>query len=64
VGPPWSKRQNGFVFAEPHGVRLYYEPHCDFEEGSVQASAPVDVVITPVVNQNLFSYPLVGGNVP
>ena len=42
VGPPWSKRQNGVVFREVTtrtdgaSASLYYEPHCDFDEGSVR----------------------------
>lgn len=41
VGPPWSKRQNGVLFREVASktdgtsASLYYEPHCDFDEGSV-----------------------------
>ena len=68
VGPPWSKRQLGVVIREtaPGGASLYYEPHCDFTADSVKAElAPgdVDVVVTPVVNQELgveaVGYPLV-----
>ncbi len=64
MGPPWSKRQLGVVIREATagGVSLYYEPHCDFGAGSVAAElAPgdVDIVVTPVVNQELAAYPLV-----
>ncbi len=64
VGPPWSKRENGFVLREaaPGGASLYYEPHCDFDAASVSAAAPVDVVVTPPASQILLGYPLVGGN--
>ncbi len=61
VGPPWAKRENGFVFTEnvTGGVSLYYEPHCDCGEGTLAGIGPVDMVITPVVNQELLSFPLV-----
>ncbi len=61
VGPPWAKRENGFVFTEqvPDGIRLYYEPHCDYEESSLAGIDSADIVITPCVNQELLSYPLV-----
>lgn len=67
VGPPWSKRQLGVVLreAQPRGVSLYYEPHCDYGAGSVAAQAApgdVDIVVTPVVNQELAAYPLVCGD--
>ena len=42
VGPPWSKRQNGYVLREAAGggsgsagASLYYEPHCDFDVAAV-----------------------------
>lgn len=61
VGPPWSKRENGFVLIEaaPGTASLYYEPHCDFEAKSVAGVAPVDVVVTPPASQILLGYPLV-----
>ena len=40
VGPPWSKRELGFVFEElspDGGIRLYYEPHADYVAASVAA---------------------------
>lgn len=65
MGPPWSKRENGFVLSEVvqngTGLRLYYEPHCDFEASSVADCAPVDVVVTPPASQVLLGYPLVSG---
>lgn len=62
VGPPWSKRENGFVFTEqvPEGISLYYEPHCDYDESSLAGIDSADIVITPCVNQELLNYPLVG----
>ena len=59
VGPPWAKRENGFLFSEAGGISLYYEPHCDYDESSLAGIASVDMVITPVVNQELLSFPLV-----
>ncbi|KAK9826181.1 hypothetical protein WJX81_004928 [Elliptochloris bilobata] len=64
VGPPWSKRENGFHFTElvDGGISLYYEPHCDYDEGSLAGIERVDIVISPCVNQNLSAFPLVLGN--
>lgn len=67
VGPPWSKRENGYVIQEPSsGLRLYYEPHADYDAKSVAAVGAVDVVISCVKTQGLGkqgvgSYPLVMG---
>lgn len=72
VGPPWETRQLGIIFREncSDGLTVYYEPHCDFVGDSVseqlQAGEQIDVVITPVVNQQLgtesVGYPLVCGD--
>ena len=61
VGPPWSKRENGFIFKEtvPNGISLYYEPHCDYQESTYDGVESVDAIITPVVDQLLAGYPLV-----
>ena len=61
VGPPWAKRENGFPFTETveGGISLYYEPHCDYDVESLKGVDSVDVVITPGVNQELLSFPLV-----
>lgn len=63
VGPPWSKREVGFVIREhcPQGISLYYEPHADFVAESVKSAAPVDVVVTPPCTQSLLGYELVKG---
>lgn len=64
VGPPWSARQNGFVVEEvgvQRPARLYYEPHCDFDESSVRSVGRVDVVVSPVLDVLLGGYPLVKG---
>ncbi|KAK9795939.1 hypothetical protein WJX73_009032 [Symbiochloris irregularis] len=69
VGPPWSKRENGFVLRETKGgskggVSLYYEPHCDYDEASLRDAGAqgVDVVITPASSQLVAGYELVQGN--
>lgn len=65
VGPPWSKRENGFVLREAceGGLSLYYEPHCDYLEESVASVGPVDVVVSPPTSQVLAGvYPLVKGS--
>lgn len=72
VGPPWETRQLGIIFREKadKGLTVYYEPHCDFVGDSVteqlSAGEAVDIVITPVVNQQLgtesIGYPLVCGD--
>ena len=63
VGPPWEKRQNGYLLREATegGVSLFYEPHCDYSGESVQRNVPgpVDVLVAPILNQNLIAYPLV-----
>lgn len=63
VGPPWSKRENGFIFSEnaADGIKLYYEPHCDYQEDSFKDVPSVDAVITPASDQIIANaYPLVG----
>lgn len=61
VGPPWSKRENGFVLSETQsdGLRMYYEPHCDYDESSVASVGKVDVIVTPANSQVLIMFPLV-----
>ncbi len=45
---------------------LYYEPHCDFDAGSLRQAGAVDVVVTPVkstlMNLGAGAYPLVQGD--
>ena len=63
VGPPWSKREAGFVIREKDGgVSLYYEPHCDFDAASVREVGTVDLVVSPPNTQSLLGYDLVKGN--
>lgn len=69
VGPPWSKRENGYVVKEnvPGGMSLYYEPHADYNPASVAKVGQVDVVVSPPCTQSLLGYDLVKGtseNIP
>lgn len=61
MGPPWSKRENGFVLRETSspGIKIYYEPHCDYDEKSTAPITDLDVIITPASSQILAGYPLV-----
>lgn len=61
MGPPWSKRENGFIISETHtqGIKLYYEPHCDYDEEAIARIGKVDAVVTPVNSQVLVTFPLV-----
>lgn len=75
VGPPWATRENGFLIEEvgpERPLRIYYEPHCDWGEGALDALASasssasggkggIDAVVTPAVSQKLAGYPLVMG---
>lgn len=55
VGP--TLVENGYIFTElTTGNNIYYEPHGNHSE-KVKEFAPIDVVITPIINLNL---PLVG----
>jgi L-ascorbate metabolism protein UlaG (beta-lactamase superfamily) len=69
VGPPWSKRENGYVLTETSstGISMYYEPHADYVASSVAEVGTVDVVVSPPSTQSLLGYQLVKGatdNVP
>jgi len=61
VGPPWSKRENGFVITEKDGISIYYEPHADYNPSSVKTVGTCDVIITPPCTQSLLGYDLVKG---
>ena len=66
VGPPWSKRENGYVITEKSAdgtkeVVLYYEPHADYVEETLQSINSVDVVVMPPSTQSLLGYDLVKG---
>lgn len=67
VGPPWSKRENGFVISEKDGISVYYEPHADYNVDSVRKIGTCDVVVSPPCTQSLLGYDLVKGtseNIP
>lgn len=67
VGPPWSKRENGFLITEKDGISIYYEPHADYDPSSVKTVGTCDVIITPPCTQSLLGYDLVKGktdNIP
>mmetsp|Transcript_13804 Transcript_13804/g.20675 ORF Transcript_13804/g.20675 Transcript_13804/m.20675 type:complete len:318 (+) Transcript_13804:57-1010(+) len=67
LGPPWQPKENGYLIRALPTISsvsdkydLYYEPHCMFDEQELsQFSA--DVVITPIVSQELPAYTLVAG---
>ncbi|KAK9820059.1 hypothetical protein WJX72_005598 [[Myrmecia] bisecta] len=64
VGPPWSTRENGYLITETveHGIRLFYEPHCDVPDSALQSLPPIDVVVTATSSQSLLGYELVQGD--
>mmetsp|Transcript_10051 Transcript_10051/g.33599 ORF Transcript_10051/g.33599 Transcript_10051/m.33599 type:complete len:186 (+) Transcript_10051:645-1202(+) len=66
VGPPWQRRENGYVLRpvqEGAAPSLYLEPHVEFDEDELRALAPVDAVITPTRGQALPGFELVHGPV-
>eukprot|EP01038_Epipyxis_sp_PR26KG_P008967 gene8967-12095_t len=60
LGPPWQQKENGYVIEFRNGKKIYYEPHCMYDEKEL-LNIKVDVVITPVVSQELPNYTLVAG---
>jgi L-ascorbate metabolism protein UlaG (beta-lactamase superfamily) len=55
IGP--TLVENGYILTEVEtGLKLFYEPH-GFHKADLQAAAPVDVVITPMLD---LSLPLLG----
>ncbi len=44
---------------QPNGIRLYYEPHCDYDEAAVAKIGKVDAIVTPANSQVLIKFPLV-----
>ena len=64
VGPPWQKRENGYVIrpvAAGCAPSIYIEPHVEFDEAELAACAPVDAVVTPTSGQGLPGFELVHG---
>ena len=64
VGPPWQRRENGYVFRAAEGggcPSIYLEPHVEFDPDELAQLAPVDAVITPIQGQSLPGFELVHG---
>ena len=64
VGPPWQKRENGYVLRPLEANRspsIYIEPHVEYDEEELATCAPVDAVITPTSGQGLPGFELVHG---
>eukprot|EP00904_Undaria_pinnatifida_P000822 jgi/Undpi1/10740/HiC_scaffold_29.g13188.m1 len=68
LGPPWQQAENGYFIrpsaagegVAPDGGTLYMEPHLIFDESEL-SKRTADVVIAPVVAQNIGPFPLVCG---
>ncbi|CAN0276609.1 unnamed protein product, partial [Laminaria digitata] len=68
LGPPWQQAENGYFIRPaaadsgvvPEGGILYLEPHLMFDDSELSRFT-ADVVIAPVVQQNIGPYPLVRG---
>ncbi|KAK4399915.1 hypothetical protein Sango_1097600 [Sesamum angolense] len=61
LGPPWQRPENGYLVTSPEGqLRLYYEPHCVYNENFLEKKQ-ADIVITPVIKQLLPNFSLVSG---
>ena len=61
VGPPWQKRENGFLLqlndsnsdeSEEEGLSIYYEPHADVILDNVR-NLKADIMVSPVTKQSL-----------
>ena len=59
VGPPWQKRENGFLLTleksegnESDDLAIYYEPHGDVVMKNI-AGLEADVMVSPVTKQSL-----------
>ncbi|CAI7857989.1 unnamed protein product [Closterium sp. NIES-54] len=63
LGPPWQRPENGYIVrGEASGASIYIEPHCVFNEAALKEGGErVDVLVTPVVKQELPGYTLVSG---
>ena len=61
VGPPWQRRENGYIVSGSGGPSLYLEPHVEFDAEELAAPGPVDAVITPLGGQTLPGFELVHG---
>jgi len=67
VGPPWQRRENGYILrgsSESQSSLLpsiYIEPHVEFNAQELSELGPVDVVISPISGQTLPAFELVHG---
>jgi len=52
VGPPWQARENGYII-KGGDFSLYIEPHAEFDANELQQNSPVDLVISPIVGQQI-----------
>lgn len=64
VGPPWQKRENGFILQlnnnddnngkenEKEGLSIYYEPHADVVLNNIK-NLQADIMVSPVTKQSL-----------
>ncbi|XP_031249643.1 uncharacterized protein LOC116107513 [Pistacia vera] len=61
LGPPWQRPENGYLVNSPQGqLTLYYEPHCIYNKNFLQKEH-ADIVISPVIKQQLPKFTLVSG---
>ncbi|CAI5996020.1 unnamed protein product [Closterium sp. NIES-64] len=63
LGPPWQRPENGYIVrGGVSGASIYIEPHCVFNEAALKEGGErVDVLVTPVVKQELPAFTLVSG---
>ena len=57
VGPPWQKRENGFLFElktdnEDNGFSIYYEPRADVILDNIK-SIRANIMVSPITKQSL-----------
>lgn len=64
LGPPWQQKENGYIISPSKSSTkfpsVYYEPHCMYDEKEL-SRLQADVVISPVVSQELPAFTLVAG---
>ncbi|KAJ0038576.1 hypothetical protein Pint_23315 [Pistacia integerrima] len=61
LGPPWQRPENGYLVNSPQGqLTLYYEPHCIYNKNFLEKEH-ADIVISPVIKQQLPKFTLVSG---
>lgn len=71
VGPPWQRRENGYLIqgssssSKTNGPSIYLEPHVEFNQRELQQllqqNGSPDIVITPISGQTLPAFELVHG---